>query len=129
MIGFGSHIKARRTKLGMTLRDVECITNGQISNAYLSQLENGKIKSPSVRIAFALAAAYHLEASEMLDWLSEGAIVKSPPLCPTCGRIMIDGSLPSDSGSDRNGEDPKGLSAPASQSGPAKTGHRPKGAQ
>jgi transcriptional regulator with XRE-family HTH domain len=42
----------------MTLRDVEEATGNAVSNAYLSQLENGKIAQPSPNILYQLAAVY-----------------------------------------------------------------------
>ena len=83
-----SMLKARRQELGFTLREVEKITGGQISNAYLSQLENGRIKSPSLRLICALAAAYAVSVETIHDWLNFPA-VEAPPLCPTCGRLLI----------------------------------------
>ena len=43
---------------GQRLRDVEEATDKEISNAYLSQLENGKITKPSPIILHALASVY-----------------------------------------------------------------------
>lgn len=45
-----------RAAKGVTLRQVEAATG--LSNAYLSQLETGKVKSPSVAVASKLAAYY-----------------------------------------------------------------------
>jgi len=90
MSGFGTRIRARRNRLALTLRDVEMITNGMVSNAYLSQLENGKIRNPSAKIVLALAAAYHVEPAEMLQWVGEKTEIIPPPLCPTCGSTWKD---------------------------------------
>jgi HTH-type transcriptional regulator, competence development regulator len=54
----GAYLRSLRTGLGMTLRDVEAATNDEISNAYLSQLENGKIAKPSPHILHTLANVY-----------------------------------------------------------------------
>ncbi len=89
MTAFGPRIQSRRNRLGLTLRDVESITDGAISNAYLSQLERGKIKNPSGKTLLSLAAAYHVDPSEMLEWLGEPTTIKPPPICPTCGRARI----------------------------------------
>lgn len=48
--------KERREKSGLTLREVEEQTG--ISNAYLSQLENGKIKKPSYNTVETLDKLY-----------------------------------------------------------------------
>lgn len=79
--------KARRMQLGFTLRDVEQITGGQVSNAYLSQLENGKIKSPSLRIVCALAAVYSVSVETLQEWLHFPAM-DAPEMCPTCGQFL-----------------------------------------
>jgi transcriptional regulator with XRE-family HTH domain len=44
----GLYLKGARLKRNMTLRDVEAATGKEVSNAYLSQLESGKITKPSV---------------------------------------------------------------------------------
>ena len=46
-----------RKRKNMTLRQVEDLTG--ISNAYLSQLENGKIKNPSYNVVIKLNKLYH----------------------------------------------------------------------
>lgn len=87
----GPKLKERRERLGLSLRDVEEITEGRISNAYLSQLETGKIKSPSLAMAVALTAVYALPAETVFEWAqSEADPIKATPICPTCGRAMID---------------------------------------
>lgn len=45
MDNYGGYFKALRESKGLTLREVEKHT--EVSNAYLSQLESGKIKQPS----------------------------------------------------------------------------------
>jgi hypothetical protein len=51
-----SEMKSIREGKGLTLRDVEIACG--ISNAYLSQLENGKITNPSFRVVEALHNFY-----------------------------------------------------------------------
>jgi transcriptional regulator with XRE-family HTH domain len=85
-----SLLQQRREEIGFTLRDVESITNGEISNAYLSQLEHGKIKSPSVHIILHLSAAYATPFDVIAEWLGH----PPPPPLPTrseCGRPMFPG--------------------------------------
>lgn len=53
----GDYLKGVRQSLGMSLRDVEEATEKEISNAYLSQLETGKITKPSPHILYALSSA------------------------------------------------------------------------
>ena len=52
----GPYLKSTRMGLGLTLRDVEEATGKEVSNAYLSQLENGKISRPSPHILYTLAS-------------------------------------------------------------------------
>lgn len=49
-------LKALRSAKGLSLRQVEKKTG--ISNAYLSQLENGKIEQPSPHVLHSLAEVY-----------------------------------------------------------------------
>lgn len=61
-------LKELRRKKALTLREVEEITG--ISNPYLSQLENGKIKSPSAQILRKLALLYEVDVNELIDQLN-----------------------------------------------------------
>ena len=51
----GEYIRSARMALGLSLRDVEEATGKEVSNAYLSQLETGKVKKPSPHILYALS--------------------------------------------------------------------------
>ena len=62
----GDYLKAVRLGLKMTLRDVEKATQGDVSNAYLSQLENAKIESPSPHILYALSQAYKVSYQSLM---------------------------------------------------------------
>lgn len=54
-----------RTKMGLTLRQVEAATG--VSNAYVSQLENGKIKTPSPSTLHKLAVLYGASYEGFMD--------------------------------------------------------------
>ena len=54
----GEELRSVRELRGLTLRAVEKMT--KISNAYLSQVETGKIERPSPNILYALAQAYNV---------------------------------------------------------------------
>lgn len=69
----GSTLKKNRESRSMTLRQVEEATG--ISNAYLSQLENDKIKTPSANTLFKLANLYVLDFNTLLE--QSGIIKKS----------------------------------------------------
>ena len=58
-------LKNLRETKGLTLRRVEKVTG--ISNAYLSQLENGKTQNPSANVLYKLAEAYGVEFNALLE--------------------------------------------------------------
>ena len=59
-----NYLKELRKRSSLTLREVEAAT--KISNPYLSQLENGGIKSPSVQIIYKLSKLYSVTMETML---------------------------------------------------------------
>ena len=63
--GLGTFLRDARTRLGLTLRDVE--GKIEISNAYLSQLEGGKIKQPSPQILHRLCEHYGIRYPVALE--------------------------------------------------------------
>lgn len=63
----GRYLKSERNGLKMSLRDVESATNGEVSNAYLSQLENGKITKPSPHVLYSLSAALNIEYENLME--------------------------------------------------------------
>lgn len=60
----GSILKQSRQLMSLTLRQVEEATG--VSNAYLSQLENDRIKSPSANILYKLAKIYNTNLDTIL---------------------------------------------------------------
>jgi len=60
-------LKSERLRNQFTLRDVERMTDGEVSNAYLSQLENGKIAKPSPHILFALSTALGVPYDQLME--------------------------------------------------------------
>ena len=73
MKSLGATLKEARELVPFTLRQVEEATG--ISNAYLSQLENDKIKKPSANILYKLASVYKIELNMLLS--ASGIIEKS----------------------------------------------------
>ena len=63
----GQYLASIRTDRKMTLREVEEATNKQVSNAYLSQIENDKIQKPSPNILHALAELYGISFEKLMD--------------------------------------------------------------
>ena len=51
----------------LTLREVEERTEKKISNAYLSQIEKGKISKPSPNILYALSEVYSVPYDELME--------------------------------------------------------------
>jgi transcriptional regulator with XRE-family HTH domain len=66
-ISLGQHLAAIRADRRLSLRQVEEATNKEVSNAYLSQLENDKIKQPSPHILHALAELYAAEYTVLMQ--------------------------------------------------------------
>ena len=56
----------RRAK-GFSLRQVEEATDKAVSNAYLSQLEKGKIRKPSPNVLHSLAAVYAVPYEALME--------------------------------------------------------------
>lgn len=71
----GMYLKSQRSRLGYSLRQVEELTEKEISNAYLSQLENGSIKNPSPNILYTLSSVYDVDYEELMR--RTGYIVRS----------------------------------------------------
>lgn len=65
MSSIGSILKESRKNIGFTLRQVEEALD--ISNAYLSQLENDKIKNPSANILYKLSNLYRIPLKSLLS--------------------------------------------------------------
>jgi transcriptional regulator with XRE-family HTH domain len=61
----GAFLRAARERQSLTLRAVERAAG--VSNAYLSQLESGKIRQPSPLVLHKLAELYQIPYSLMLE--------------------------------------------------------------
>jgi transcriptional regulator with XRE-family HTH domain len=62
----GSYLREGRAALGLTLRDAEEKTG--VSNAYLSQLEGGKIKQPSPVVLHKLCEAFEISYALTMEY-------------------------------------------------------------
>jgi transcriptional regulator with XRE-family HTH domain len=56
-----------RVAKGLSLRQVEEATEKAVSNAYLSQLERGKIRKPSPNLLHSLAAVYGVPYEALME--------------------------------------------------------------
>lgn len=63
----GQYLAAIRSDRKLTLREVEDGTNKDVSNAYLSQIENNKIKQPSPHILNKLAELYGIDFLNLME--------------------------------------------------------------
>lgn len=66
-VTLGEYLGSIRTDRKLTLRAVEEATNKEVSNAYLSQIENGKIQKPSPNILYALANLYGVDYDKLME--------------------------------------------------------------
>jgi transcriptional regulator with XRE-family HTH domain len=66
-VTLGQYLGAIRGDRKLTLRQVEEATNREVSNAYLSQLENDKIKQPSPHILHVLADLYAVSYTGLME--------------------------------------------------------------
>lgn len=63
----GQYLASIRTDRRMTLRQVEEATNKEVSNAYLSQIEQDKIHQPSVNVLHSLAEIYAIDYEKLME--------------------------------------------------------------
>lgn len=62
----GAHLLRLRTAAGLSLRQVEDATDKEVSNAYLSQLENNKIAKPSPNVLHSLASVFKTSYEDLM---------------------------------------------------------------
>lgn len=63
----GQYLASIRDDRDLTLRQVEEATNKEVSNAYLSQIETGKIQQPSPNVLHALANIYNIDYTQLME--------------------------------------------------------------
>ena len=63
----GALLADLRKAKGLSLREVEEGTGKAVSNAYLSQLENGRIRKPSPNVLHALAGVYAVPYETLME--------------------------------------------------------------
>jgi transcriptional regulator with XRE-family HTH domain len=63
----GAVLADLRAAKGFSLRQVEEATDKAVSNAYLSQLENGKIQKPSPNVLHSLAEVYAVPYEALME--------------------------------------------------------------
>jgi transcriptional regulator with XRE-family HTH domain len=63
----GQYLASIRADRRMTLRQVEEATDKEVSNAYLSQIENDKIQQPSPNVLHALSEIYGIDYGQLME--------------------------------------------------------------
>jgi len=63
----GALLADLRIAKGLSLREVEAATGRLVSNAYLSQLEHGKIRKPSPSVLHSLAGVYAVPYEALME--------------------------------------------------------------
>lgn len=81
----GSVLKRHRELISLTLRQVEEATG--VSNAYISQLENHKIKHPSVNVLYKLSSLYGVSLDDLL--FAAGFIKERTKMDIIEGKILL----------------------------------------
>ena len=66
-VELGALLADLRTAKGLSLREVEEASERAVSNAYLSQLENGKIRKPSPNVLHSLAGVYAVPYEALME--------------------------------------------------------------
>lgn len=66
-VTLGQYLASIRKDRGLSLRAVEERTKKQVSNAYLSQIENNQIQQPSPNILHALAELYEISFEGLMQ--------------------------------------------------------------
>lgn len=83
----GSFFKLCREIKDVSLRDVERETN--ISNAYLSQIEGGKIVNPSFKIIYTLCKFYNVNMERFIELTNPQSVTIINPENIKSGDILI----------------------------------------
>ena len=66
-VELGGLLAHLRVAKGLSLRQVEETTEKAVSNAYLSQLEKGRIRKPSPHVLHSLAAVYAVPHETLME--------------------------------------------------------------
>ena len=80
-------LKSARISKELSLRQVEKQTD--ISNAYVSQLENGKIKDPSFFKMLRLLFLYEISVRDMGNEQTEITTIINTDFCEKCDKLRI----------------------------------------
>ena len=76
----GMYLASIRKDRQMTLRDVEEASKKEVSNAYLSQIETGKILQPSPNVLHALSEIYKIKYEQLMEMAGYVTVTRRAPL-------------------------------------------------
>jgi transcriptional regulator with XRE-family HTH domain len=83
----GEYLANIRASKRLKLREVEEATGRSVSNAYLSQLETGKVTKPSPNVLHALATAYGVRYEDLMEKAGYLASAVDRPDASKHGRV------------------------------------------
>lgn len=83
----GQYLASIRLDRKMSLRQVEEASSKEVSNAYLSQLETGKIQQPSPNVLNTLADIYKIEYIQLMELAGYVPATKTRESSQRHGRI------------------------------------------
>lgn len=83
----GQYLASIRHDRKMSLRQVEEASNKEVSNAYLSQLETGKILQPSPNVLNTLSDIYKIDYVQLMELAGYLSPAKSREATERHGRI------------------------------------------
>lgn len=77
-VTLGQYLASVRNARKMTLREVEEASNKEVSNAYLSQIENDRIQKPSPNILYRLSDIYSVSYENLMEMAGYITVGKKP---------------------------------------------------
>jgi HTH-type transcriptional regulator, competence development regulator len=86
----GQELYRLRSLKRWTLRDVENRTKKKVSNSYLYQLENGKVKAPSPNVLHELSVVYDASYPELMKLAGFVVPRSSPRASSTSASVAFD---------------------------------------
>ena len=86
-------LRRLRDESGLTLRQVEDASAGRVSNAYLSQLEQGRRPSPNPRILTALAQVYRVPVKDLFEAAGYVDAPEASEIDRAYEQVLADGSF------------------------------------
>jgi HTH-type transcriptional regulator, competence development regulator len=86
-LSLGDYLAALRAAKRLSLREIEEATDNAVSNAYLSQLEHGKITRPSPNILHSLASVLGVSYETLMEKAGYIIPIREKPAESRHGRV------------------------------------------